>query len=72
MGASVVTINMDATLFKELVIKASFRYGVRISLEYFIIYLSLIGSSLQYGDYPLAIALVSQGKINLKPLVTHR
>jgi len=52
MGASVVTINMDATLFKELVIKASFRYG--------------------YGDYPLAIALVSQGKINLKPLVTHR
>jgi len=24
------------------------------------------------GDYPLAIDLVSQGKINLKPLVTHR
>ncbi|KAG9317418.1 hypothetical protein JVU11DRAFT_1617 [Chiua virens] len=24
------------------------------------------------GDYPLAIALVTQGKINLKPLVSHR
>jgi len=24
------------------------------------------------GDYPLSIALVSQGKIDLKPLVTHR
>nr|GAT59893.1 xylitol dehydrogenase [Mycena chlorophos] len=24
------------------------------------------------GDYPLAISLVAQGKINLKPLVTHR
>ena len=26
----------------------------------------------QPGDYALAIALVSQGKIDLKPLVTHR
>ena len=28
--------------------------------------------SSQPGDYALAIALVSQGKIDLKPLVTHR
>jgi D-xylulose reductase len=69
MGTPEVAINMAAVLSKELVIKGSFRYGVRISLEYFIIYLSFV---LQHGDYPLAIALVSQGKIDLKPLVTHR
>ena len=31
----------------------------------------LIGVS-QAGDYALAIALVSKGQIDLKPLVTHR
>lgn len=33
------------------------------------IFLSCVG---QPGDYRLAIALASQGKVELKPLVTHR
>lgn len=31
-----------------------------------------ICASLQPGDYKLAISLAAQGKIDLKPLVTHR
>ena len=34
--------------------------------------ISYLALSYQPGDYPLSISLVSQGKIDLKPLVTHR
>lgn len=32
----------------------------------------MTGFSSQPGDYELAIALAGQGKIDLKPLITHR
>ena len=34
--------------------------------------LSILHALPQTGDYPFAISLVAQNKIDLKPLVTHR
>jgi D-xylulose reductase len=47
---------------------------VTINLSLLVTKELLYKGSFRYGpgDYPLAIALVSQGKIDLKPLVTHR
>lgn len=68
MGSPEIQIPIFLLLVKELVVKGSFRYGVRGMF----MFLALISCVSQPGDYPLAIALAAQGKIDLKPLVTHR
>lgn len=69
MGTAEVQIPMTLMLIKEVTIKGSFRYGVRWLHSPMVPALHL---RTQPGDYPLAISLVAQGKIDLKPLVTHR
>ena len=72
MGTAEVVIPITMLLVKELNVKGSFRYGVRpLSFLHRQIQ-SNADSSLQPGDYKLAISLAAQGKIDLKPLVTHR
>jgi len=71
MGQPEVTVPITLLLVKELTVKGSFRYGVRLCTQIN----NHIFTHMFYpkpGDYRLAIALVAQKKIDLKPLVTHR
>jgi D-xylulose reductase len=69
MGQPEVTVPITLMLTKELTVKGSFRYGVCF---YILIPNYIHTSYTKPGDYRLAIALVAQKKIDLKPLVTHR
>jgi D-xylulose reductase len=71
MGVAEVVVPITMLLVKELNVKGSFRYGVGPFFRFHIIKSSL-HVLLQPGDYKLAINLAAQGKIDLKPLVTHR
>ena len=72
MGAAEVVIPITMLLVKELNVKGSFRYGVSPLFSLHRCTQPNIHVSLQPGDYKLAISLAAQGKIDLKPLVTHR
>jgi len=68
MGQPEVLIPIGTLAAKEITFRTSFRYGARILASS--LYLALTDS--QPGDYALAIALASTGKIDVKPMVTHR
>jgi len=72
MGAAEVVIPITMLLVKELNVKGSFRYGVSPLLFLHKFTHPDVRAPPQPGDYKLAISLAAQGKINLKPLVTHR
>lgn len=72
MGAAEVVVPITMLLVKELNVKGSFRYGVSPLLSLHVFTRPNARTSLQPGDYKLAISLAAQGKIDLKPLVTHR
>jgi len=72
MGAAEVVIPITMLLVKELNVKGSFRYGVSSLIFLHKLTHPNVRALLQPGDYKLAISLAAQGKIDLKPLVTHR
>ena len=74
MGKPNVTLDVVLLITKEITYRGSFRYGV--CGGYLQVYCALLihnrSPATQPGDYSVAIALVSQGNIDLKSLVTHR
>lgn len=73
MGVPDIVVPIHMLMVKELNVKGSFRYGVRsILLSLHNCAQSNLQVLSQPGDYKLAIQLAAQGKIDLKPLVTHR
>ena len=73
MGQPEVTVPIGLFLSKEITVKGSFRYGVCYLIFSPLGFRGYLRVSLQQsGDYRLAIALAAQGRINLKPMVTHR
>ena len=68
MGAPEVLIPMGTIGAKELTFRTSFRYGVSSSVLFAYYRLTCP----QPGDYALAIALAGSGKLDVKPMVTHR
>ena len=72
MGVAEVVVPITMLMVKELKVKGSFRYGVCLFFTAHNYLYSNLYHLLQPGDYKLAIQLAAQGKIDLKPLVTHR
>ena len=68
MGHPEVVVPITTFLAKELILKGSFRYGVCIISTYVAPRLTCD----KPGDYRLALALATQKKVDLWPLVTHR
>jgi len=68
MGHPEVVVPITTFLAKELILKGSFRYGVCITCTHVTLRLTYY----KPGDYRLALALTTQKKIDLRPLVTHR
>ena len=69
VGALDVQVPVHLLLFKEFVLKGSFRCALSFETR-----MAACSFLARYGpgDYPLAISFVTNGKVDLKPLVTHR